>query len=39
MNEGIVFKKIVEAAKNGNYALRPHAVTHMLAEGLILLKQ
>ena len=28
-----IFEKIQKAIKNGNYALRPHTVTHMLSEG------
>lgn len=28
-----IFKNIQEAVQKGNYALRPHAVSHMLAEG------
>ncbi|RLC19192.1 MAG: hypothetical protein DRI57_07470 [Deltaproteobacteria bacterium] len=28
-----IFSNIREAVRRGDYALRPHAVTHMLAEG------
>lgn len=28
-----IFKNIQKVVKNGHYALRPHAVSHMLAEG------
>ena len=28
-----MFKHIREAVQNGNYALRPHTVSHILAEG------
>ncbi len=33
LSEKIILKKIKEAVKNGDYALRPHTVSHMLAEG------
>lgn len=28
-----LFKNIIEVVQKGNYALRPHAVSHMLSEG------
>ncbi len=31
--ESELIKNIKQAAQSGNYALRPHAISHMLAEG------
>lgn len=33
MQNAVLIKNIREAVQNGNYALRPHTVSHSLAEG------